>query len=304
MQENYLAKWLNNELSEEELAKFKSSEEYASYEKLKKISSSLESPEFNVEEALNQLKSKRREQSSKVIALRPYKRFLQIAAAIAILITGSYFYLTFSNTSHSTQLAERTEVTLPDNSEVMLNSDSEVAFNAKNWDSKREISLKGEAFFKVAKGKKFTVETSQGSVSVLGTQFNVENREGFFEVNCYEGLVQVNYKNIQKKLPAGTSFLVIDGEVVTVEETKTSQPSWMNRESSFVSIPLKYVLNELERQYDVSVEIKNVDTNLLFTGTFSNTDLKMALKSIATPSRIKFKNEGNNVLFYAENTNQ
>ena len=36
MQENYLAKWLNNDLSEEELAVFKKSAEYASYEKLMK----------------------------------------------------------------------------------------------------------------------------------------------------------------------------------------------------------------------------------------------------------------------------
>ncbi|MEM9363934.1 MAG: FecR domain-containing protein [Bacteroidota bacterium] len=304
MQENYLAKWLNGELSDEELAKFKSSEEYASYKKLKEVSSSLRSPDFDVEDALKSVQSKRSQTSSKVIAMKPYKKFLRIAAAIAILITGSYLYLTFTSTSYTTQLAESTEVILPDNSEVILNAGSEVSFNEKNWDTKREINLKGEAFFKVAKGRKFTVETSQGSVAVLGTQFNVENRDGFFEVNCYEGLVQVNYKNTQRKLPAGESFLVIEGDVITVEESKAAEPSWVNRESSFVSIPLKYVIEELERQYDISVEIKNVDTNLLFTGTFSNTDLKMALKSIATPSRIKFKTEGNNVLFYAENTNQ
>ena len=304
MQENYLAKWLNDELSDEELAKFKASEEYASYQKLKEVSSSLKAPDFDVESAFSQVQNLRSEQSPKVIALKPYKRFLRIAAAVVILITGSYIYLNFSKTSVSTQLAEQTEVMLPDNSEVILNADSNVAFNEKNWDSNREVNLEGEAFFKVAKGKKFTVTTSQGNVSVLGTQFNVENRDGFFEVNCYEGLVQVEYQNIQKKLPAGTSFLVVEGEVLTVEETQFIQPSWMNKESSFVSIPLKYVLNELERQYDISIKTENVDTNLLFTGTFSNTDLKMALKSIATPSRIKFNHEGNNVLFYAENTLQ
>ena len=38
MQENYLAKWLNNDLTEEELAVFKKSAEYASYEKLMEVS--------------------------------------------------------------------------------------------------------------------------------------------------------------------------------------------------------------------------------------------------------------------------
>ena len=304
MQENYLAKWLNGELSEEELVKFKASEEYASYEKLKEVSASLRAPDFDVENALGRLQAKRSQASPKVIAMKPYKRFMRIAAAVAILITGSYLFLNLSNTSYSTELAENTELFLPDNSEVILNAGSKVSFNEKNWDTNREINLKGEAFFKVAKGKKFTVTTSQGSVSVLGTQFNVENRDGFFEVNCYEGLVQVEYKDMIKQLPAGTSFLVIEGKVMDVEESNASQPSWTRNESSFESIPLKYVFNELERQYDISVNTENVDTNLLFTGTFSNTDLKMALKSIATPSRIKFQNEGNNVLFYAESTNQ
>ncbi len=304
MQENFLAKWLNDELSEEELTKFKASEEYASYVKLKEVSTSLQAPEFDAQRVYGELMEQRREHSPKVIALQPYKKFMRIAAAAAILITGSYLYLNLSSTSFSTEFAKSTEFTLPDSSEVILNVDSEIAFNKNNWDSERQVHLDGEAFFKVAKGKKFTVSTEQGSVSVLGTQFNVENREGFFEVTCFEGLVQVDYKNSTRQLPAGSSFLVIHGEVMDVARTKNLEPSWINKESSFHGIPLKFVIKELERQYDIVVDTENVDTNLLFTGSFSNTDLKMALKSIATPSQIKFKQEGNNVLFYAENTNQ
>nr|WP_299343093.1 FecR domain-containing protein [Allomuricauda sp.] len=302
MQENYLAKWLNGELSDEELVEFKKSEEYASYEKLKEVSSTLRAPEFDVEGTLEQLKKERIGNAPKVIPLNPYKRFLRVAAAIAILMVGSYFYLNAAKETFSTDLAERTEVTLPDNSEVLLNADSKVTFNERNWDKNRKVNLEGEAFFKVAKGKKFTVATSQGNVTVLGTQFNVENREDLFEVTCYEGLVSVTYGDTEKKLPAGTSFLVIEGQIVDVSQPNSSTPSWMNNESSFERIPLKFVFEELERQYNITVKIENVDTGLLFTGTFSNTDMKMALKSISTPSRIKFKQEGDNVLFYAEDT--
>ena len=45
-------------------------------------------------------------------------------------------------------MAEQTTVTLPDNSEVFLNAASEVRFNDKSWEDKREVNLKGEAFFK------------------------------------------------------------------------------------------------------------------------------------------------------------
>ena len=64
-------------------------------------------------------------------------------------------------------------------------------YASNKWDKKRRVRLEGEAFFKVAKGSTFTVDTKTGSVKVLGTQFNVKNRIGFFEVVCYEGLVGV-----------------------------------------------------------------------------------------------------------------
>lgn len=304
MQENYLAKWLSGELSEAELAEFKKSEEYASYAKLMEVSSTLEAPEFNVDQSLERLKEQRMDQTPKVITLSPFKKFLRVAAVIAVLITGSYFYLNTLNESISTEFAERSELTLPDESEIFLNADSEVSFSKKNWDKKRNVILNGEAFFKVAKGKKFTVETEHGTVAVLGTQFNVENRKNFFEVTCYEGLVSVTYNNTETKLPAGTSFMVINGKVIDTSKPNGNQPTWMNNESSFERIPLQYVFNELERQYNIKVKTENVDTNLLFTGTFSNTDLNMALKSISTPSRTNFTVEGDNVLFYAGNTPQ
>ncbi|WP_422348850.1 FecR family protein [Flagellimonas sp.] len=302
MQENYLAKWLSGELSEAELSEFKKSDAYASYNKLKEVSSTMEAPEFNADQAFQKLMDERIGAAPKVVALHPFKKFLRVAAAIAILLTGSYFYVNTLDESVSTQLAERTEVILPDNSEILLNADSRISYSEKNWDEERNVALKGEAFFKVAKGKKFTVSTDHGTVAVLGTQFNVENREDFFEVTCFEGLVSVTYNNKETQLPAGSSFVVIGGQIVDAPKPITAQPSWVNNESSFERIPLEFVLGELERQFNIKVKTQNVDKNLLFTGTFSNTDLNMALKSISTPSRMNYKLEGDNVLFYAEKT--
>ena len=302
MQENYLAKWLNNELSEEELSEFKKSEEYASYQRISEASSNMKAPDFNSDEAYAIFKNSQLKAESKVIPLRPYKQFLRIAAVIAIMLSGSYFYLNSLDDTFQTKLAERTEVTLPDNSEIALNADSRISFSEKNWNEERAVQLKGEAFFKVAKGKKFTVSTSSGTVTVLGTQFNVENRDGFFEVTCFEGLVSVTHDGKETKLPAGNSFLVINNEVKNAPKPKTTQPSWLLNESSFASIPLKFVFEELERQYNIEVKTQNVDLNQLFTGTFSNTDLKIALESTSTPSQISFKLGEDNVLFYAENT--
>jgi ferric-dicitrate binding protein FerR (iron transport regulator) len=299
MQENYLAKWLNNELSEEELKTFMQTEEYASYQKIVKASESLTPPSFDMEQALADIRD-RQNRETKVVKLRPTHTLMRIAAAVTVLIAAAIFYVSTLDESFSAEYAERTEVVLPDASEVILNAGSELAYSERKWDKERKLSLKGEAFFKVAKGEKFTVNTSLGSVSVLGTQFNVKSRDGFFEVTCYEGLVSVDFQGTQKKLPAGTAFLVIDGEPKDTPTPVTTAPSWINNESSFRSIPLSFVLKEFERQYDVEVETRNVDLSQLFTGTFSNTNMNLALQSISTPSQIYYTLEGNKVLFYAD----
>ncbi len=302
MQENYLAKWLSGELSEEELTAFKESAEYKSFERLKEVSSSLKAPEFNVDQALERTKATIGT-APKVITLKPFKTFLRIAAVVAVLLAGSYFYLDTLGETVSTDYAESTNVILPDDSEIILNAESQITYSKKHWDKERNINLEGEAFFKVAKGKKFTVATEHGTVAVLGTQFNVENRKGFFEVTCYEGLVSVTHNNTETQLPAGNSFLVINGQIISnLEKPMGNAPSWMQNESSFNRIPLQFVFAELERQFNIKVTTENVDTNLLFTGSFNNTNLEMALKSISTPSQIKFKVEDDNVLFYAGNT--
>lgn len=300
MQENYLAKWLNNELSEEEIVRFKESKEYASYAKLRKATDNLVGPDFDMAKAWEDLNQQKASKESKVIKLNPFKKYLSIAAAVAFILTASYLYFGTLNTEVSTQYAERAEIVLPDASEVQLNADSQISYSKKNWENKRNIALNGEAFFKVAKGQRFTVTTENGTVTVLGTQFNVENRKGYFEVACYEGLVSVIYNKKEVKLPAGNSLVVINGEIQALEIPNIKEPSWIRNESNFKSIPLKYVLDEFQRQFNLEVTTQNIDINQLFTGSFSNTDKDLALQSISTPSQMKYKLEGNKVLFYAE----
>ena len=301
MQENFLAKWLNNELSEEEIQAFKNTPEYDSYRRIVEASGQLEAPAFDAEQAWSDFQGRRENKAGKVVTMRPAQKFMRIAAAIALLFAISYFYMNSLDETISTEYAQRETVILPDASEVILNAGSEISFSKKKWDQNRNIDLEGEAFFKVAKGQKFTVSTEIGTVTVLGTQFNVEQRQGFFEVTCYEGLVSVQYDTRETRLKAGSSFIAFNGQIIESEELETLVPSWVNDESSFRSIPLKFVLAELERQYDIEVTTEGIDTVQLFTGTFSNTNLNLALESISAPYQINYNIEGNKVLFYANN---
>jgi len=67
-------------------------------------------------------------------------------------------------------------VDLPDGSVVILNQNSKIVYSNRFNDKQREVSLTGEAYFKVAKNqnKPFVVHTGNLSTKVLGTSFNVE----------------------------------------------------------------------------------------------------------------------------------
>lgn len=301
MQENYLAKWLNNELSGEELETFQQSEAYATYLKIKEAGAHLEGPAFDMEKTWASIQTKKDNSAPKVLTLSPFKAFLRVAAVVALLLAGAYFYTTTLDTTITAAYAETQQVVLPDDSEVLLNAGSKMAYSKSKWTNERKLTLEGEAFFKVAKGKKFTVETATGAVSVLGTQFNVSQWADFFAVSCYEGLVRVNHNGKETELAAGQGLVSYNGEVFMAAVPKNGEPSWMNNESSFKSIPLKYVLAEFERQHNLTVTYQNLDVDQLYTGSFSNTNKELALKSITVPLQITYTLEDNKVLFYGEN---
>ena len=210
-----------------------------------------------------------------------------------IICFGIYYFTKSSDTIESTLLAQQKSLVLPDASEVHLNALSTITYNGTNWDNERHVALDGEAFFKVAKGQSFKVETSFGTVTVLGTEFNVKQRDNFFEVICYEGKVGVETKLKQVVLLPGDRFLIIDGNYIATEKENVSSPSWLEHNSNFKSIPYREVIAEFERQYGVSVELQNIDSSQLFTGSFAHNDIEIALKSITLPLQLKYSKTDN-----------
>lgn len=287
MKKEYLIKkWLDNELSPKELLEFQQLEEYDSYVKMSEKAHLFKAPEFNVSEAYKKIEpivSQKRATKSLIQRLKPV---MQIAA---VFIVGMILYsIIFSNKTIEiqTMASQKVEVTLPDNSIAQLNSLSEIKYNKGSWNKKREVELNGEAYFKVAKGSQFNVQTSSGIVSVLGTQFNVKNRQDYFEVTCFEGKVRVAYSEDVIILTAGKTVRVMNGKFIN-DNTTLAHPSWTDNYSTFKSVPFSEVIAEFERQYNVKINIDK-DTNVLFTGTFTHTNKEQGLQSITIPLNLKY----------------
>ncbi|MBQ0788734.1 MAG: FecR family protein [Oceanihabitans sp.] len=295
-QEKDILKWFNQELSKQEIADLSASENLETLHKIDHYASQLEAPKMDAQKALESFKNRKLSKNAPKVRTLNLTVFYRIAAVFAILLTSSYF-LFFNNTqSFETTIAQMETVQLPDNSEVILNAASTLSYHKKSWKDNRSLELEGEAFFKVAKGKRFTVHTDAGIVQVLGTQFNVKERENYFEVTCYEGLVSVTHNKETVKLPKGKSFRILNNHIELQDITATN-PSWLQQESSFTNIPLSQVIEELERQYNLQIDATKVDINQLFTGTFTHSNKEIALQSVTIPLKLSYSITSEKVTF-------
>jgi transmembrane sensor len=309
--ETLLARWLTGALTPEELEALQQREDYAGFVQIIEGMEGLRLPEYRETEAWQQLQQKLATEKknpapkssivnpkSKIIPLR---RIASIAAALAVIALGIWWFAGKNggapnvDTSIATTTGEQQELKLPDGSQVTLNALSTLEYSAAGWDGERRVELSGEAFFKAKKGRRFTVQTKQGKVEVVGTQFNVYVRDRELEVKCTEGKVQVTN-------PAGTERILLSaGEQVAVVEGRmqrrqglASYPNWFKGESSFRSAPLERVFGEMERQYGVVVVADSV-AGRTFSGKFVHQDLEKALRMVCGPMGLEWTVAGDTV---------
>ncbi len=279
--ESLILKWLDHNITDEELAILRQYPEFEDYEKLSESAPLFQAPLFNEVEVFQKVREAHYKKSS-----HNYWKY-GIAASLLLLVSIVLLNTIPRGESIRTDIAQKEEVILPDNSVVLLNAGSEIRFRESEWQENRSVHLEGEAYFKVAKGKKFDVITKQGMVSVLGTQFVVKDRKGHFEIKTFEGLVQVKTKDTLLQVGRGTAVKLMNGRFTNSLLTK-STPDWTQGTSSFTSSPLKEVLEELQLQYNISIEKSNLPENKLFTGSFPHDNLEDALQSISIPMKLNY----------------
>lgn len=296
----FLAKWLSGELSETEREAFEKTPEYTQYVKIAEKSAQFEMPEFQQEKVFQDIQN-RTSKKQKVRKLIP-NWSIAIAASVAVLF--GLFFFTDSETVYTTSYGEQLAVVLPDGSQVQLNAKSELTFDDSDWQQgKRQLSLDGEAYFKVEKGSKFTVQTDLGVVSVLGTQFNVKKTKEFFDVRCYEGSVSVKDPLNAVVLTPGMGYQRAAGEQAEHTSFSATAPSWVSGESSFRMTPLKVVFEELEKHYQIKILAKGINTELLYTGSFTNNNLEVALQTVCSPMQLTYIAGENSTVVITNNAN-
>ena len=203
-----------------------------------------------------------------------------------------------------TQNGQTTELILPDDSRVRLNSGSRLTYSKPFKRNIREVRLEGEGFFEVSEGaKSFVVVTSNSRATVLGTEFNVWARGRETRVVVRSGSVHLHTSGCDPEGvvlgPNQMSRIRGDGipdspKVVDAEQAL----GWWEGRLVFLRTPLREIIAELERSYDVTIE---TDSNLLMetlTATFEDMSMATILTSICMTLDVDYRIEdGTYVIF-------
>jgi len=291
---NLIARWMDGRLSEEEK---KQLEESGELDALRTVIDDIDTwkvKPFDTEAKLAELQNRKGE----VVNINRRRSWLRVAASVAILLSCGlvWYMMSGGGTIVSTQIAEHKSIELPKGSTVELDASSTLTYDEKNWNNIRSLTLEGQAFFDVTSGTAFEVNTPTAKVAVLGTQFNIKAEQERFSVLCYEGKIEVSYYGNTEIIIKGQSVVIESGKLLKSEHQKTN-PDWLNGSSSYEKTPFLEVIADVQRYYDVSINLPESYTSLLFTGTIYHNDLERTLNTIFTSMEIKYSLKGNKVIF-------
>jgi len=253
----------------------------------------------------------------------PFKFFLRVACVLAGLTIVGYFILGLTHRAGE-KGASPSEITaakgvrkvihLPDGTTVWLNADSRLVYDQHmNVRETRTVKLTGEAFFDVApdKDRPFIIHTSQISVRVLGTSFNVNAypNGGRCETTLLSGSIELSVNNRPQQkiiLKPSEKFALVDGgaienikPIAIGNHNYLKETSWKDNRLVFDSETFHQLKTRLERWYNVHIEIQGEKiANYRFTGIFTTETIDQALTAMKLIKPFNYNINNHEIIIY------
>lgn len=230
-----------------------------------------------------------------------------IAAILLLPLLGLSAYLYYqTNTlkSKSVGLLEtttaygiRTKITLSDGSEVWLNSGSTLSYPEHFTEDKRQVTLSGEAFFKVKSDKdhRFDVQTSDGiTVSAYGTEFNVQAyaEEPEIKATLAEGHIQIgqiNQSASQELIPGEQAVYSRHTQQMQVRKANLLvETAWKDGKLVFRRTPMEEIAKQLSRHFNVNIQLQGKEIfDYTYSATFTTETLAEILSLLEKTAPIR-----------------
>lgn len=232
------------------------------------------------------------------------------AAAIFVLgliIPFAYFYFEGQDTTQSQQIITQSlsndkvkRLLLADGTTVYLMSGSSLTYPSSfSKQNIRNVELKGEAFFDVAKDKEhpFIVDLGAIGVKVVGTSFNISNYEENRDIDVvlktgkidlFEGAYSPDVESVGILPNQLASYSKSNKQIVVKDVDPEKYTSWTEGTLMFVDDPLSVVFQRLEQWYNVEIDVLDPDiNNFQFTMKIKSENLDQILDMLrfSTPFR-------------------
>lgn len=221
----------------------------------------------NVDSAWNKIESQISNEG-KIIPIFSTKNVLRIAASVLLLVTLSFLvYRTTQNNAEVVTLVAQNKTEqkqLPDGSKVFLNKGAELRFTETG--NRREIQLKGEAYFEVLHNENnpFVIEVNGVYIEDIGTAFNVKAHPGsdVVEVLVEEGEVRFYTSD-------GAGLSLVKGEIAIYDRAtkKFSKPensgttqnktAYRSRVFKFDQTQLAEVILQINTVYGTQIQLEH-----------------------------------------------
>ncbi|MEM8893583.1 MAG: FecR domain-containing protein [Bacteroidota bacterium] len=255
-------------------------------------SSSDQKHDFNNARAWSRIEKSITPHKGELRYLWEYKWF-KVAASIVLILGVALLANQYSEKGNIAEHEEQIELNadvetrifqLPDGSEVTLMPGATLAYNAAFIDNRR-VSLVGGAHFDVvSKNAEFTVESNKTTITVLGTQFFInEVIEGTI-VYVEEGRVAVNNAAVEDIMTLNQDEAIrINEDKGTVEviEQTSNLTAWKTGVLSFEDSRLSDVINDINEYYGVDLRFKNSSLgDCHITSKFDNKTLDEVIEVI------------------------
>jgi len=232
---------------------------------------------------------------------KSYGTLLKIAASIT-LILGLGLVAFFPKNDPTPAIEQVTQNTierieLPDASVATLSRDTKITYKNEFKGKSREVTLEGEAFFKVTPdtNKPFIIHTAQADIKVVGTSFNVISHNGELEVSVVEGRVVILSNSKEKYLEAGQTALIEKStESIEVKNAiDINRIGYATHRFLFKNTPLAEVFQTIEKSYPYSINVSDrAIENCMFTGTFEDASVEDILSMAAESLNLVVTKDG------------
>ncbi|MFI5453374.1 FecR family protein [Pedobacter sp. UC225_61] len=227
---------------------------------------------------------------------------IKIAAVLIVVLASTILVYTLQKRNQQESETISTTTTksfklLADGTKIWLNKNSVLSYNSSFGKEKREISLKGEAYFDVVKNSAIPLFIHAGNITieVKGTAFNVNayTDKSYIQVALIRGLIQVSHEKDSKNivLLKPNQKLTIPNAVVngtskfTIEPINTiallNETKWTSDTLIFRKEKLKDLVIQLEKKYELKIEIQSAHLKeRRFSGTFTTETIKQVLDAL------------------------